>query len=96
MARVYEIGKKAALVARLKAEDAADPIDPIEHAAAQLLAELRVRGFLIAKEISMLRCQPSGTMPCPLCGQALRYRTAPSDGHFAATCTRKGCINAME
>lgn len=73
----------------------ADEKDPEKHVQ-QLLTELMIFGFAAAKEIARLRGQQSGTMPCPLCKQPLRFSVAPSNGHFAARCATKGCINAVE
>lgn len=61
-----------------------------------LLMELRLYGFACAKEIARLTKKPVGSMPCPMCGGTLRYSTAASNGHFAASCSRDGCIKAME
>ena len=58
--------------------------------------ELRLYGFAVVKEVASYRGGGSGNMPCPLCGQNLKYSVAPSNGHCAARCTRELCINAME
>ncbi len=72
-----------------------EPVEP-EKQIEQLLTELMICGFAVAKEIASLRGQQSGTMACPLCKAPLRFSTAPSNGHFAAGCATKDCINAME
>lgn len=58
--------------------------------------ELRLYGFAVVKEIASYRGGGAGTMPCPLCGQVVKYSIAPSNGHCAARCNREGCINAIE
>lgn len=61
-----------------------------------LLMELRLYGFACAKEIARLTKKPAGHMECPMCSSKLYYSTAESNGHFAARCSRAGCIKAME
>lgn len=61
-----------------------------------LLLELKLYGFMAAKGIAAILAEPSGEMDCPMCGQKLRYSTAPNNGHFAAKCSRKACISMME
>lgn len=72
------------------------PPDGPERAVEQLLMELRLYGFACAKEIARLTKKPAGSMPCPMCGSKLSYSTAESNGHFAARCSREGCIKVME
>jgi len=62
----------------------------------QLLIELKVCGFAVAKEIASLRGMTSGNMKCPLCKKELRFRTALSNNHFSAKCETPDCINMME
>jgi len=68
----------------------------VEEQVETLLCELKVFGFAAVKEIARLRGQLSGTMPCPMCGNDLRFGTAPSNNHFRVCCTRDGCLKAME
>jgi uncharacterized Zn-finger protein len=58
--------------------------------------ELKLYGFAVVKEVAGMRAKPTGEMPCPLCGNVLRYRLAKSNGHCAARCKTNHCINAME
>lgn len=62
----------------------------------QIKMELLLFGFAAAKRISQLLNTPDGRMDCPLCGQPLLYSTSRSNGHFRASCSREGCLKAME
>jgi len=62
----------------------------------QVALEFRLYGFAVVKEVATLRGSSRGEMACPLCGQVVKFRVAPSNGHCAARCAREGCINAME
>ncbi len=70
-------------------------ITPEDHIE-QLLRELLVFGFAAAKEIARLRGQTSGTMPCPMCQQPLRFSVSPSNNHFHARCKTENCIRISE
>lgn len=79
-----------------KTRDTADTPDTPEAMEQQLRTELKIYGFAAAKQIAEWRGELSGEMPCPMCGEPLKYSTARSNGHFAAFCSRDGCLNMME
>jgi len=65
----------------------------------QVHQELTVYGFAIVKQVAALRGDGHSEhkeMPCPLCGQLLKYSVAEINGHCRAKCSRDGCINIME
>jgi len=61
-----------------------------------LCQELQVYGFAVAKRIAELRGLYTGTMPCPMCKQNLRFVRSPSNGHFHAHCETANCIRISE
>jgi hypothetical protein len=71
-------------------------VPTVDEQVDQLVRGLHVYAFAVAKEIAALCGLKRGIMPCPLCGQKLRFSTAACNGHFAARCVRDGCLNAME
>lgn len=68
----------------------------VEKKVQDLLVEILVLGFAVAKEIATLRKLKHGEMSCPLCGQVLRFVFSPENNHFHARCERKDCIHFSE
>lgn len=69
---------------------------PVDVEIEQMLMELRVLGFAVAKKIAELRGTQSGVMACPLCQQSLRFSVSPSNGHMQARCSTLNCISIIE